>query len=124
MGTEEKPQKELVEQDVDDILCQQAKLKVAPCLLGRKCKLSGQIDVPGQTEEFTLVSLIHEIDPGIKVYATEFFCLLDQMLMLSSYQNRKRKIPCQFFLPAFETYTSVKFHFQLGTIPCKMGDWG
>ena len=48
---------------------------------------------------------------------TEFsFYLLDQMLMLFSYENR-RKV---FFVKA---YKSVKFHFRLDRIPRKTGDW-
>ena len=34
------------------------------------------------------------------------------------------KIPYQFFFPVFEAYKSIKFHFRLGTIPHKTGDWG
>ena len=53
----------------------------------------------------------------IKMYMTEFFCLLDQIFILS-YENRK-EIRHPFFFAAFEAYESVKFHFRLGTIPHK-----
>ena len=50
-----------------------------------------------------------------------FFNLLDEILMLFSYENRK-KVPSQFFFPLFKAYKSVKFHFWLGTTLSKMGD--
>ena len=35
-------------------------------MLRREFKLSGQIGEPGQTEKFTLVSIMHHIDSGLK----------------------------------------------------------
>ena len=55
------------------------------------------------------------------------FCfnyLFDQMLMLFSYENWKKKSLSIFFRATFETYKGIKFHFWSDTIPCKMGDWG
>ena len=54
----------------------------------------------------------------------DFFYLLDQMLMLFLYENKKEEIRCQTLFSAFKAYKSVQFHFQLGTIPHKTGEWG
>ena len=35
----------------------------------------------------------------------------------------EKKNPDQFFFFAFEAYKRVKFHFELGTISRKTGDW-
>lgn len=55
-----------VEQGAEDILAQLAKTKAVPSLLRREYKLSGQIGEPGQTEKLTFVSLMHQIDSGLK----------------------------------------------------------
>ena len=65
-GTEEKPKKEQVEPGVEEILLHLAKAKATPSLLRREYKLSGQIGKPGQTEKLTFVSLMHQIDSGLK----------------------------------------------------------
>ena len=59
----------------------------------------------------------------IKVYMTEFFCLLDQIFILLSYENRKQ-IGYPFYFATFEAHKSVKFHFRLCTIPREARDWG
>ena len=58
--------KEQVEQGAEDILVQLAKTKAVPSLLRREYKLTGQIGEPGQTEKLTFVSLMHQIDSGLK----------------------------------------------------------
>ena len=65
-GTEEKPKKEQVEPGVEEILLHLAKAKATPSLLRREYKLSGQIGEPGKTEKLTFVSLMHQIDSGLK----------------------------------------------------------
>ena len=66
MGSGGKTNKDQVEQDTENILSQLAGTKVAPSLLCREYKLSGQIGEPGQTEKLTFVSLMHQIDSGLK----------------------------------------------------------
>ena len=66
MGSGEDTKNELVEQDTGNILSQLAGTKAASSLLRREYKLSGQIGEPGQTEKFTFVSLMHQIDSGLK----------------------------------------------------------
>lgn len=55
---------EKVEHEAEDVLAQLAKTKTS--LLRREYKLSGQIGEPGQTEKLTFVSLMHQIDSGLK----------------------------------------------------------
>ena len=55
-----------------------------------------------------------------KVYMKKY--LLDQMSMLFSYENRKKKILINFSSPRLRRIKSVKFHFWLGKIPRKTGD--
>ena len=66
MGSGEETNKEQVEQDTGNILSQLVGAKAAPSLLRREYKLSGQIGEPGQTEKLTFVSLMHQIDSGLK----------------------------------------------------------
>ena len=66
MGSGEETNKEQVEQDTGNILSQLVGTKAAPSLLRREYKLSGQIGEPGQTEKLTFVSLMHQIDSGLK----------------------------------------------------------
>jgi len=47
-------------------LCQLAGTKVVPFLLRREYKLLEQIGEPGQTEKLTFVSLMNQIDLGLK----------------------------------------------------------
>ena len=47
-------------------MSQLAGAKAASSLLRREYKLSGQIGEPGQTEKLTFVSLMHQIDSGLK----------------------------------------------------------
>ena len=54
------------QQGVEDILSQLAKTKSSSSLLRREFKISGQIGEPGQTEKLTFVSLMHQIDSGLK----------------------------------------------------------
>ena len=54
------------EKGVEDILSQLAKTKSSSSLLRREFKISGQIGEPGQTEKLTFVSLMHQIDSGLK----------------------------------------------------------
>ena len=54
------------QQGVEDILSQLAKTKSSSSLLRREIKISGQIGEPGQTEKLTFVSLMHQIDSGLK----------------------------------------------------------
>ena len=54
------------QQGVEDILSQLAKTKSSSSLLGREFKISVQIGEPGQTEKLTFVSLMHQIDSGLK----------------------------------------------------------
>ena len=54
------------EEGVEDILSQLAKTKSSSSLLRREFKISGQIGEPGQTEKLTFVSLMHQIDSGLK----------------------------------------------------------
>ena len=54
------------EKGVEDILSQLAKTKSSSSLLHREFKISGQIGEPGQTEKLTFVSLMHQIDSGLK----------------------------------------------------------
>ena len=66
-SAEEKIKKEQAEQGTaEHILSQLEKTKVVPSLLSRECKLSGQISEPGQMEKLTFVSLMHQIDSGLK----------------------------------------------------------
>ena len=51
---------------VEDILNQLAKTKSGPSWLRREFRISGQIGEPGQTEKLTFVSLMHQIDSGLK----------------------------------------------------------
>ena len=51
---------------VEDVLSQLAKTKSSSSLLRRELKISGQIGEPGQTEKLTFVSLMHQIDSGLK----------------------------------------------------------
>lgn len=66
MGSREETNKEQVEQNTENILSQLAGTKAAPSLLRREYKLLGQIGEPGQTEKLTFVSLMHQIDSGLK----------------------------------------------------------
>ena len=66
MGSGEDTKNEPVEQDTGNILSQLAGTKAASSLLHREYKLSGQIGEPGQTEKLTFVSLMHQIDSGLK----------------------------------------------------------
>lgn len=66
MGSREETSKEQVEQDTENILSQLAGTKAAPSLLRREYKLLGQIGEPGQTEKLTFVSLMYQIDSGLK----------------------------------------------------------
>ena len=66
MGSGEDTKNEPVEQDSGNILSQLAGTKAASSLLHREYKLSGQIGEPGQTEKLTFVSLMHQIDSGLK----------------------------------------------------------
>ena len=54
------------QQGMEDILSQLAKTKSSSSLLRREFKISGQIGEPGQTEKLTFVSLMHQIDSGLK----------------------------------------------------------
>ena len=54
------------QQGVEDILSQLAKTKSSSSLLRREFKISSQIGEPGQTEKLTFVSLMHQIDSGLK----------------------------------------------------------
>ena len=54
------------EKGAEDILSQLAKAKSSSSLLRREFKISGQIGEPGQTEKLTFVSLMHQIDSGLK----------------------------------------------------------
>ena len=49
-----------------DILSQLAKTKSSLSLLRREFKIAGLISEPGQTEKLTFVSLMHQIDSGLK----------------------------------------------------------
>ena len=51
---------------VEQMLSELEKTKAVPSLLRREFKLSGQIGEPGQTEKLTFVSLMHQIDSGLK----------------------------------------------------------
>ena len=51
---------------MEDILSQLTKTKSSSSLLCREFKISGQIGEPGQTEKLTFVSLMHQIDSGLK----------------------------------------------------------
>ena len=51
---------------MEDILSQLAKTKSGPSLLRREFKISRQTGEPGQTEKLTFVSLMHQIDSGLK----------------------------------------------------------
>ena len=51
---------------MEDVLSQLAKTKSSSSLLRREFKISGQIGEPGQTEKLTFVSLMHQIDSGLK----------------------------------------------------------
>ena len=66
MGAQGKLNKKQVEQGAEDILGQMAKTKAVSSLIRREYKLSGQIGEPGQTEKLTFVSLMHQIDSGLK----------------------------------------------------------
>jgi len=66
MAAEEKIKKEQVKQGEENILRQLAEAKAVPSLLRREYKLSGQIGEPVQTEKRTFVSLMHQIDLGLK----------------------------------------------------------
>ena len=48
------------------ILNQLVKTKSSSPLLRCEFKISGQISEPGQTEKLTFVSLMHQIDSGLK----------------------------------------------------------
>ena len=48
------------------ILNQLVKTKSSSPLLRREFKISDQIGEPGQTEKLTFVSLMHQIDSGLK----------------------------------------------------------
>lgn len=50
----------------ENILSQLVGTKAAPSLLCREYKLSGKFGEPGQTEKLTFVSLMHQIDLGLK----------------------------------------------------------
>ena len=66
-SAEGKIKKEQTEQGAaEQILSQLEKTKAVPSLLRREFKLSGQIGEPGQTEKLTFVSLMHQIDSGLK----------------------------------------------------------
>ena len=54
------------EKGVEDILSQLAKTKSNSSLLRREFTISCKIGEPGQTEKLTFVSLMHEIDSGLK----------------------------------------------------------
>ena len=54
------------EEGVGELLLKLAKTKPDPSLLRREFKISGQIGEPGQTEKLTFVSLMHQIDSGLK----------------------------------------------------------
>ena len=60
-----------------------------------------------------------ELD-NLSVYDRIFFISLTKFSCHSQMKIEK-KIPYQFFFPASGTY--VKFHFRLGTIRGKTGDW-
>ena len=47
-------------------MSQLAKTKLSSSLLRREFKISGQIGEPGQTEKLTFVSLMNQIDSGLK----------------------------------------------------------
>ena len=49
-----------------DILSQLAKTKSSSSLVRRKFNIAGLISEPGQTEKLTFVSLMHQIDSGLK----------------------------------------------------------
>ena len=49
----------------------------------------------------------------LKFIRQNCFYLLDQIVMMFSYENRK-KIPHQLFFPEFQMYKNLKFHFRLG----------
>ena len=51
---------------MEEILRQLAKTKSSSSLLRREFKISGQIGEPEQTEKLTFVSLMHQIDSGLK----------------------------------------------------------
>ena len=66
-STEVKIKKLQVKQGAaEHILSELEKTKAVPSLLRREFKLSGHVGEPGQTEKLTFVSLMHQIDSGLK----------------------------------------------------------
>ena len=80
IGSGEETNKEQVEQDTGNILSQLVGTKAAPSLLRREYKLSGQIGEPGQAEKLTFVSLMHQIDSGLKRGYKESEIIMDAVI--------------------------------------------
>ena len=62
-----------------------------------------------QASELCVLYVYYDWLLKLGVVITEFFYLLDQVFMMSLYENLK--FPYQFFFPTLEVYKNVEFHF-------------
>ena len=95
---------------MEDILSQLARTKSSSALLRREFKISGQSSEPGQTENLTFVSLMHQIDSGLKrVHYKEKTASEVYQQLATVCQHSSGESPQQFLFRALDLRNKVNF---------------